>query len=168
MKEWIVRWFLGGIVREIAEGKKGEGPKRVYWWLTDRKRTWSALAGLFFAALVTFNAPLAEKWAGTFTFVLAVMVTIGIADKDWKKAAPLAEWVAPVQALMSAGPVLAGIVAFVVEFLPQVPNCASCGHLALEIQFYAGVVAAVTTWLAARLAPPPAFPARRAEDLKPS
>lgn len=166
MKTLIAKWLLGGIFRDIAEGKKGERLKRIYWWLSGRKRTWSAIAGLAFAGFVAWKPDLATEWAPAITLVLGLMVTIGIADADWKIAPPPVEWAAAFQKVLSCGPALSALVALLVEFLHKIPGCASCESLAPQIQAVAAATAGVTAWLAARFAIPPMSPMRRAGDIK--
>lgn len=165
MKTAIVRWFLGGIFREVAEGKRGEQLKRAYWWLSGRKRTWSAIAGLLFAGLTAYRPDVAVHWAPAIVGVLGFMVTVGLADKDWKVAPPPVEWATAFHEIMSFGPVLSAAVAFLAEFLPRIPGCTACAGYVPPIREFAVATAAVTAWLAARFAVPPKFPMRRAEDL---
>jgi len=165
MKSFVARWFLGGVVRDIAEGKNGDGPKRLYWYLSGKKTIISSIAGLAFAAFAAWKPHLAFDWAPTATFVLGVMVTVGIADREWKNAPPMTEWTIWLAKVLSAGPMIAAGFALVIQYLPRVPGCDGCAALVPHVQWAAGAFAAATTWLAARWNVPPVFPPRRADDL---
>jgi len=165
MKAWATRWLLGGIIRDIADGKSGAGPKKVYWYLCGKKTTVSAIAGLAFAALAAWKPQLALDWAPTVTLVLGIAVTVGVADRAWKDAPPMTEWTIWVSKVLSAGPVIAAAFALIIQYLPMVPGCDGCASLVPQVQWLAGAVAAATAWLAARWNVPPNFPPRRADDL---
>jgi hypothetical protein len=99
------------------------------------------------------------------TFVLGLMVTIGIADREWKNMPPPEQWKHWLSDILSAGPVIAAAFAIIVQWLPMVPGCDGCAALVPQVQWLAGAFAAASAWLAARWNVPPAFPARRADDL---
>ena len=163
MKTWITKWLLGGVVRDIAEGKSGAGPKRLYWYLSGKKTQVSALAGLAFAALAAWKPQLALDWAPTITLVLGVMVTAGLADRAWKDAPPLEEWIHWLSHVLSAGPAISAAFALAIQLLPTVPGCDGCASYVPQLRWAAGAFAAVTAWLAARWNFPPVFPPRRVE-----
>lgn len=164
VKELFVKWVLGGIVRDIAEGKKGAGLKRAYWLAAGWKTRTSAVAGLVFAALATWHPEIVARYGSEITFVIGVLVTAGLADADWKKAAPPQAWADALHQLMAWGAALSGLLFAVQWALLHVPGCAACPRLAPEVQWYAGAIAGVCTWLAARFAEPPGGMARRASD----
>jgi len=165
MKSWITKWFLGGVVRDIAEGKSGEGPKKLYWYLSGKKTIVSSIAGLTFAALAAWKPQVALDWAPTVTFVLGLAVTIGIADREWKNAPPPEEWKHAYTHVLSAGPVIAAAFALVIQYLPLIPGCEACPSFVPQVQWAAGAFAAITAWLAARWNVPPVFPSRRIDDI---
>jgi hypothetical protein len=152
----VARWALGGIVREIAEGKRGPRAKAVYWALAGHKRESAAILGLIFAALVTFEPATAAHIAPTATAVLGLLVAWGLVDSEWRKSTLPSEWSDELQQLLSYGPAISALVALVVEYLPQIPSCDWCAPLAFKLQLVAAAVATATAWLAARMAPPPA------------
>lgn len=164
VKELVVKWVLGGIVRDIAEGKKGAGLKRAYWLAAGWKTRTSAIAGLVFAALATWHPEIVARYGGEITFGLGVLVTAGLADADWKKAVPPFAWSDALHAIMAWGAALSGLLALAQFALMRIPGCAVCPRLAPEVEWYASAVAGVCTWLAARFAEPPDGMARRASD----
>jgi hypothetical protein len=165
MKAWITKWLLGGFIRGIAEGKNGTGPKKLYWWLSGKKTATSALCGLAFAAFCAVKPALALEWAPTATFILGILVTVGLVDREWKNAPPLTQWKLWASSLLSAGPAISAVFALLVQWLPLVPGCESCAGFVPQVQWAAGAVAAGTAWLAARWNLPPTTMERRAEDL---
>ena len=59
MREWIEKWFLGGIIRKLVEGNPTV--KKVYVALLGRKRIISAALGVFAGAAIYFgNAEVGE------------------------------------------------------------------------------------------------------------
>jgi hypothetical protein len=156
--EMGARWLLGGVFREIAEGKKGPKLRAIYWKVAGQKTRIAAVLGLLFAGLAAFDPALATRIAPTAALVIGLGVTVGLVDAGWRSAKPPAEWAEAFSKLMSAGPALAGVVALAVEYLPQIPGCEWCDPLALKLQLASAAVAAATAWLAARFALPPAPP----------
>ncbi len=156
---FFARWAMGGIFRDIAEGKKGPKAKAAYWWLVGKKRPVAAILGLLFAALVSFDPALALRIAPGIALVIGVLVTWGFVDAKWREMGPLPEWAPVFAKVMSVGPIFAGIVALIVEVLQKVPDtrCAWCDPLALKVQLAAAAVAASTAWLSARFTEPPAI-----------
>lgn len=153
----IAKWALGGIFRDIAEGKRGARLKRLYWSIAGKKRVTGAIIGVLFAAAAYFEPALAARHAEAAVLVIGLLVGWGFVDAAWRDGRPLPEWSAPFAKVASAGPALAAIVALLAEYLPQVPHCSWCEPLALKIQLGAAGVAAATGWLAARFASPPAL-----------
>jgi hypothetical protein len=163
MKAWITKWLLGGVMREIADGKRGSGPMKLYWYLSGKKTAVSSVAGLAFAALTAWRPDLALDWAPTITLVLGVMVTVGLADRAWKDAPPLEQWTRWLSEILSAGPAISAAFALAIQLLPSVPGCPSCADYIPQLQWAAGAFAAATAWLAARWNVPPNFPPRRTQ-----
>ncbi len=151
----IARWALGGIFREVAEGKRGARLKAAYWWLAGKKRMTGAVIGLAYAAVFAFDQQLAARIAPTVAMVVGLFVGWGLVDAAWRDGRPLPEWQAPFAKIMSAGPALAAIVALAVEYLPQIPGCTWCDGFALRVQLVAAAVATGSGWLAARFSAPP-------------
>ncbi len=165
--EWAARWFLGGIFRNVAEGKKGERLKAAYWWLVGKKRTWAAVLGLAFAALVKWQPETAARVQDPMLLVIGLLVAWGFVDAQWREAGPLPEWTPIIAKLLAAGPAAAALVALGVEVLRTMPDtCSWCDPVAGKVETLAAAVAAATAWLAARATPPPevAF-ARRVTDV---
>jgi hypothetical protein len=155
MKQFLAKWILGGIIRDIAEGKKGKKAQDIYWWLAGKKTATAAIAGLLFAALATWQPEVAKAWAPTVTLVLGIAVSVGLVDKAWRDSPMPVEWVKAYKTLLSAGPAISAAVALVVELLPRVPGCESCSGWVVHIQEMTVAVAAATAWLSARIARPP-------------
>lgn len=165
MKDWLVRWTLGGIVREIAENKRGKGLHDLYWWLSGKKSITSAILGLAFSAFVSLYPQTAIDWAPTATFVLGIMVTVGIADREWKSAPPPEDWKRYASKILSAGPAIAAGLAFLANLLQTFPGCGGCAEYVKYVEWTAATFASLCAWIASRWNMPPAFPARRVEDL---
>ena len=151
----IAKWALGGIFRDIAEGKKGEKLKALYWKAAGKKTVTGAIMGVLFAALLYFDPSLGGKVEPVAVMVIGLLVGWGLVDKSWRAGKPLAEWGHSFREVMSWGPALSAIVALLVEYLPKIQGCSWCGPLALKIQLAAAGVAAATAWLAARFTDPP-------------
>lgn len=148
---FAARWFLGGIFRDIAEGKgKYARLTPLYWKLAGVKTRTAAVVGLLFAALAAFNHQLFAQYQKPILGVLAFLVTVGLVDADWRTERLPPSWLEAFAKLMQAGPAISGAVALLVEYLPQIPGCESCAGLASRIQTGAAAVAAVSAWIAAR------------------
>jgi len=151
---WAVRWFAGGIVRDIAEGKKGERAKAIYWWLAGKKTLSAAILAILFGALYAFQPDAAERLAQPAATVIGMLVAWGLIDKTWRNADP-PKWVGDaLQHLISFGAGLAVLFALVVNGLHWW-GCASCPVYEEHARLAADAVAAAATWLAAWLNDPP-------------
>ena len=155
MKNWIIKWFMGGIVRDIAEGKRGPRAYKVYWAMQGRKTYTSIILGILFAAFAFFQPDIAKQWAPTILPIIGFCVTAGLVDKEWRNSLPPVAWKEALAAIMAAGPAISAVFVVVANLVAKIPGCESCEGFAEKANYIAGAVAAATAWLAARFSPPP-------------
>jgi hypothetical protein len=154
----LAKWFLGGIFRDIAEGKKWPAVTKIYWALVGQKLLISFGLGTVAAAIAYFNPDLARSAAPGLAMVISLGIAAGLVDKGFRATAPPVEWAKTFSQIMSVGPVLSAAVALIVEWVPKVPNCDWCDPLAAKIQLWVAATAAATAWLSARFAEAPVVP----------
>lgn len=78
---------VGGLLRDVAAGKKGPGPQRVYLWLQGKKTPIGFALGACAAVLAAFVDE-AAQYSGILATVAAFLVSIGLADKAWRAVPP--------------------------------------------------------------------------------
>lgn len=81
------RWasLLGDGIRAIADGKAGEKPKAIYWWLAGKKTPTGLAIGAATAAVeYLVKAPPDYAWEQptltVFYTIASILVTAGLAD----------------------------------------------------------------------------------------
>lgn len=150
----LVRWFAGGILREIAEGKKGPKAKAIYWRLAGWKTDSGFILACAFGALWTFEPALAQQiWPAALSMI-GILISAGLLDKNWRAEAPPVAWAQAFSSLMSWGPALSAAAALGVEVLARL-HCSWCPVASSKLEVFAAGCAAGTAWLSARFAEPP-------------
>lgn len=164
-----VRWFAGGVFREIAEGKYGPTLQRAYLVSRGKKTEIGGMLALLVSAFLFYMPAEASKTVATPAFgsVSALLIVGGLIDKAWRTQPPPIWFMDGLHRIMSFGPVASACVAAAVQLLPLLPHCHHCEMAVVYIQLGSAAVASVTGWLAAYCAPPPDVPGRRASDSVP-
>lgn len=146
MRDWAIRWFMGGIIRDIAEGKRGPKLKAAYWWATGKKTVTGFFLALLLTALYAYQPDVAAAWAPAMGTVAGALITLGVIDKQWRESTPPVWFPEALKTLVSLGPLASIIVAGLAKALPN--------HTA-QIEAGAAAVGAATAWLAAHVSDPP-------------
>jgi hypothetical protein len=153
--EAALRWFAGGVFREIAEGKRGPTLQRWYIFAQGKKTKTGGVLAFLLLAVGALRPDLVHEvgpWLGT---AATILVAGGLIDKQWRKQAPPKELAESFHTVMSFGPVVAAGFALLVELLPRIPNCASCADWVSTLQVLAAGIGTATGWIAAHLSDPP-------------
>jgi len=152
--EYAIRWLAGGIMREVADGRRGPRALAAYQFMLGKKTATGWILAVVLAAIAAFDPQLALKIAPALATASGLFMAWGFLDRDWRTSEPPA-WVGEgFHTLVSLGPVLALITDLLVRYLSGA-GCAGCGEWAHRIDLAAGSVAMATAWLATRLARPP-------------
>ncbi len=152
--QFFVKWALGGIFRDVAEGRRGARLKALYWALVGKKRAIGFTLAAVLGGTALVDPKLAAQIAPYVGTIAGLLVGWGLLDAGWRKEKPPAEWAQAFRQVMSFGPLVAGIAALAVEWLPQIPGCVRCDHAAGWIQVGMAAVATATGYLSARFAEP--------------
>jgi hypothetical protein len=149
MKMFIVRWLAGGIMRDVAEGRKGARAQAAYLWLAGKKTYTGLILGLLLGAVNFFAPEAASRINEPAGLITGLLVGWGLLDKTWRNTTP-PEWAGEgLKLLVSLGPAASGLVALVAQLRPD---------LAPTVDAWAAATAAATAWLGTRLNDPPALP----------
>ncbi len=84
LKTWFVNQFIGREANKVAEGKRGEWARGIYWELAGKKR----LTGLILGGLAVLAAqfgPDGEAIGAIVASVAGILITVGFLDKDWRQ-----------------------------------------------------------------------------------
>lgn len=145
--EFGARWLLGGILRDVAEGKKGRHVYAAYWWLKGRKTIAGFVLAIIAGALAAFTPAEFAAIAPYAAIAGGVVINAGLLDKTWHNSEPPAWASEALHSIVAAGPVLAALVAGLGRVLPN-----GWGD---TLDLWCLAAAEATAFLAAKLAPPP-------------
>lgn len=148
-----LQWAAGPFFTALAEGKYGEKPKALYWWLKGKKTTTGFLVGVLAAAVTYFDPALAGQVGPNVALLGGVLVSAGLMDKLLHSDADLAlgaeAWFTDgLHAIVGAGSAIALITAAVSHFTGGTV-------FGLPLDVVSGAVAAAVNFLSALLSPPP-------------
>ena len=136
--EYAIRWLAGGIMREVADGRRGPKALAAYRFMVGKKTALGWILAVILAAIAAFYPQLDVRIAPAMATVAGLFMAWGFLDRDWRTSEPPA-WVGE---------------GFLVRYLSGA-GCAGCGEWAHRIDLAAGSVAMATAWLATHLARPP-------------
>lgn len=153
----LAKFLAGGLVRDIAEGKRGPRLKAIYWRLAGRKTYTGFLLAALAGGMALADPTLAEQVAPVLGTIAAVLVSAGLLDRGWRSAPPPVALSQAWQQVLAFGPALAAVTALLIEWLPRVPGCAWCTDVAGYLQLGVAAMGVAVGYLAARFAEPPAI-----------
>jgi hypothetical protein len=153
---FIGRWLAGGLIREIADGRRGARLQSWYWAAVGRKTMTGWVLALLLGATIAVNPQLGKEIMPYVGTVSGLLIGWGFLDKQWRESQP-PEWVGEgLHTLLSLGPALSAIAALLVSHLS--PEWAS------RVDLGAAAIGGATAWLAARFARPPLGPEFEVSD----
>lgn len=148
--EWGANWLLGGVLREIAEGKRGAKAQRAYLWLQGKKTITGFVLAVLAGALAALAPETRDAIAPGLGLVAGLAINAGLLDKTWRSAQPPAWASEALHAVVSAGPVVAIGVAALGRVIP--------GGWGDRLDMACLAVGQATAFLGAYLAEPPKLP----------
>lgn len=148
-----LQWAAGPFFTALAEGKYGEQPKALYWWLKGKKTTTGFLVGLIAAAVTYLQPELAGRLGPNVALLGGLLVSAGLMDKllhsDLDLALGAPDWFSDgLHALIGYGSGISLLVTVVSHF-------AGGQVFGLPLDVVSGAVAAAVNFLSTLLSPPP-------------
>lgn len=144
--EMGARWLLGGVLREVAEGKRGPKLQNAYLWLQGRKTVTGFVLAVMTGAVLAL-APEQTALINGLGTLAGVAVSAGLLDKTWRNAQPPAWASEALHAVVASGPAVAIGVALLGRVLP--------GGWGDRLDLVCLAVGQATAFLGAYMAEPP-------------
>jgi hypothetical protein len=85
----IGRWLAGGLIREIADGRRGPTLQRWYWAAVGRKTMVGWVLALLLAGTITVDPQLGKQITPYVGTVSGLLIGWGFLDKEWRLKEPL-------------------------------------------------------------------------------
>lgn len=154
--EMAGKWLLGGVLREVAEGKRGPKAQAVYLAMAGKKTYAGFAMAALLGALMTYDPLTGAKIAALLGPWVGILIGAGLLDKAWRTDRPAwagdaLGWLTGLSASLSLG------VTLILHVLGEMPGCDACSLWHDRLEDVAMGVGAATLWLNRFIAEPPAI-----------